>query len=125
MEKFTVKGVEGSYAQGYCGEHEHVEFQAVEMPTEAAKNSGNDNKSDTGTENRFKKAAVLGGAALGGCAVIALLVLLIRKLTGKGASVKDTSEKSVPENDMGKDEVTVEEPSEQAGQDGKSEEKEQ
>ena len=92
MDKFTVKGVEGSYAHQYASDSDnsHVEFEAVEMPTEESRSSDNsdDSKSDEENGTGFKKIAVLGGAALGGCAVIAVLVLLIRKFTGKGSSRK-------------------------------------
>ena len=109
MDKFTIKGVEGSYAHQYAADSDnsHVEFEAVEMPTEegASSNDKGDSKPDGGNTNSFKKIAILAGAALGGIAVIAVLALIIRKLTGK-----DSSKKSAPEGDTEESELPEIEP---------------
>ena len=105
MDKFTIKGVEGSYAHQYAADadNSHIEFVAVDPPEELMNKNSTDAKDDSDPDDSktdFKKIAVLGGSALGGCALITVIVLLIRKLTGKGSSKKSASEENAEESEL-------------------------
>ena len=107
MKKFTIKGVEGSYAHQYAADSDnsHIEFVKVDPPEELMNKDSSDedsadSKTDDGDKNGFKKIAILAGAALGGIAVIAAIAFLIRKLTGKNSSSKNSEENSSEDNEL-------------------------
>lgn len=105
MDSFTIKGVEGSMAQSYCGEegNEHITFEAIgdESSDDGNANSNeaqaDDNKSDKG----LKPGVIAGIIIVGVIIVIAVCFIVIKnvKKNKKSEEADDEAENSSDNNE--------------------------
>ncbi len=120
MDDFTIKGVEGSMAQSYCGEAEnaHITFEAIDSGAEtetaaegetdtnaAADNSENatsDNSKNSDNENKSEKNEGLKPGiivAISVCAAAVVIIIIIFIIKHK-KSTKENENNNQTDNDI-------------------------